>query len=132
MTPASKVLGTLAFPKDSVEREELMLAAWRKAVGKRIAEHARAARLVRTHLIVEVDDAVWKRQLFTLRKQILRNLEKALGPKVVEDVEFRVAAPRRSMQRAETVAAKAMDEADGIADPVMRNIYRAAKRKALA
>src|SRR5215471_2594813 len=53
-----------------ITSEELALAAWPDAVGKRIAAHTRAAKLVRTRLVVEVEDAVWQRQLFSLSRQI--------------------------------------------------------------
>jgi hypothetical protein len=42
--------------------------------------------------------------------------------------------PRRDPQRAEVAqpAPRGLDEADEIADPVMRNMYRLARKKALA
>jgi hypothetical protein len=90
--------------------------------------------MVRTRLVVEVEDEVWQRQLFTLTRQILRNLHNRLGPELVEDIEFRVVPRRRGPQRAITAAAGAAvsDEADLIADPVLRTIYRASRKKALA
>ena len=90
--------------------------------------------MVRTRLIVEVEDPIWKKQLFTLSRQILTNLERHLGQGIVEDLEFRVMPPRRDPQRAEVAqpAPRGLDEADEIADPVMRNMYRLARKKALA
>src|SRR5207245_8992453 len=70
MERASRLLGKLKFPGDSVSTDELVCAAWSAAVGKKIARHARAERLVRTKLIVGVADAVWKRQLFTMSRII--------------------------------------------------------------
>jgi hypothetical protein len=82
---------------------------------------------------VEVEDPIWKKQLFSLSKQILTNLERHLGQGIVEDLEFRVMPPRRDAQRAEVAQpALALDDADQIADPVMRNMYKMARRKALA
>jgi hypothetical protein len=78
---------------------------------------------------------VWQRQLFALTGQILRNLEKALGAGLVEDLEFKVVPRRREPQRAvrSTPAVPLFDdEADRIADPVLRVIYRASRKKALA
>jgi hypothetical protein len=84
-------------------------------------------------LIVEVEDDQWRRQLLTLSRQILGNLEKHLGKGVVEDLEFRVIPPRRESQRAEVAQpARESDDADLIADPVLRTIYRTARKKALA
>jgi len=52
----------------------------------------------------------------------------------VEDLEFRVGTPRREMQRAASSSGEfeRNDEAERIADPVMRGIYRAARKKAMA
>src|SRR5260370_17172303 len=79
MERASRLFGKMDFPGDSVSRQELVCAAWSAAVGKRIARHARAERLVRTKLIVGVDDAVWQRHLFSLSRIILSNLAENLG-----------------------------------------------------
>ena len=133
MEPASKLIRSLRLPGETISAEELVCAAWPTAVGKKIAMHTRAAKLVRTRLVVEVEDKVWQRQLFALSRHIVGNLERALGTGLVEDVEFRVVPRRREVQRA-AVAAPALfrDEADSIADPVMRSIYKASRSKALA
>jgi hypothetical protein len=81
-----------------------------------------------------VDDAVWRRQLFTMSGMILEKIRKVLGPGIVEELEFRIAPPRRPPAR-ETLGRKAaplFDEADRIADPALRRIYRAARKKELA
>jgi len=136
MERASKLIRALKLPGGTISPEEVACAVWPGAVGPKIAAHTRAARLVRTHLIVEVEDDVWRRQLMSLSMQILGNLAKSLGHGVVEDLEFRVTLRRRDAQRA--VVARGgqpgsfADEADGIADPVLRSIYRASRKKALA
>jgi hypothetical protein len=124
----------MKLPGGTISPEEVACAVWPGAVGKRIAAHARAMRLVRTHLVVEVEDEIWRRQLMSLSGQILHNLEKSLGPGAVEDLEFRVVPPRRDPQRARAPlrAADPYDEANGIADPVLRSIYRASRKRALA
>jgi hypothetical protein len=82
---------------------------------------------------VEVEDQTWQRQLFSLTRQILRNLERGLGSGLVDDLEFRVVPRRREPQRAmQAVPALAVDEADAIEDPVLRSIYRAARTRARA
>jgi hypothetical protein len=89
--------------------------------------------MVRTRLIVEVEDLIWKKQLLTLSRQILTNLERHLGQGIVEDLEFRVTPARRDAQRAAVAQPSlAFDDADEIADPVMRNMYKVARKKALA
>jgi len=135
MERASKLIRGLRLPGDTLTPDEFVCAAWPNAVGKRIAAHTRAARLVRTKLIVEVEDRIWQRQLFTLSGQILKNLTHAIGPGLVDDLEFKIVPRRREPARATVstpAAAPLFDEADAIADPVLRNIYRAARKRALA
>lgn len=133
MERASKLIRGLRLPGDTISAEELACAAWPHAVGKKVAAHSRAAKLVRSRLVVEVEDVVWQRQLFALTGFILRNLEKGLGSGLVEDLEFRVAPRRREPQRAEHASPGLFsDEASAIEDPVMRSIYKAARKRAQA
>jgi hypothetical protein len=78
MERASKLIRRLRLPGDTITAEEIACAAWADAVGKKVSAHTRAARLVRTHLVVEVEDQIWQRQLFSLTPHILRNLERSL------------------------------------------------------
>src|SRR5438128_8407502 len=95
MERASKVIRGLRLPGDTFSSTEMACAAWPTAVGKKIAGHTRAANLVRTRLVIEVEDAIWQRQLFALTPHILRNLEKSLGAGLIEDLEFRIVPRRR-------------------------------------
>jgi hypothetical protein len=133
MERACKLIRGLRLPDGTLSGEELACAVWPQAVGKKIAAHTRAARLVRTRLVIEVEDVTWQRQLNSLSRRIVWNLEQTLGKGLVEDLEFRVIPRRREPQRA-TVAAPALiaDDAAAIADPLMRSIYRASRKKALA
>src|SRR5579871_2401160 len=130
MERASKFIQLLNLPPDAISPEELACAAWPEAVGKKIASHTRAAKLVRTRLVVEVEDAVWQKQLFTLEPLIVRSLAKILGPGLVEETHFQITPRRREPQRA-TQAAPGLfaDEADAIEDPVMRGLYRASRKR---
>jgi hypothetical protein len=133
MERASRLLGKMKIPRETYGAEELARAAWPAAVGKKVAVHTRVAKLVRTSLIVEVEDEVWRLQLWALRYQILSNLARQIGPGHVESLEFRVVPRRVAPQRAMAAGAGAsMDEADRISDPGLRRIYRAARTKALA
>jgi predicted nucleic acid-binding Zn ribbon protein len=133
MEVASKLIRGIRVGGEAVSDEQLARAAWPRSVGPKIAAHTRAARMVRTRLVVEVEDHVWQLQLNTLRGQILRSMERSLGAGVVEDVEFRIVPRRIDAQRA-TVSAPSLlpDEAEGIPDPVMRSIYRASRKRAQA
>jgi len=132
MERASTLIQGLRLPGEAIGAEELARAAWSQAVGGKIAGHTRAARMVRTRLIVEVEDKIWQRQLFALTPHILGNLAKHLGAGVVEDLEFRIVPRPKGPQRAEQAIPVPSDEAETIADPVLRGIYRAARKKALA
>ena len=52
MERASKLIRRLQLPGETITAEELACGAWAGAVGKKIAEHTRAARMVRTRLVV--------------------------------------------------------------------------------
>jgi hypothetical protein len=131
MERAGRVIGKLPSSRRGLTDEELALAAWPVAVGRRLASRTSAIALIRNRLVIEVEDKVWQRQLFTLRSQIVRQLEKAAGQRVVEELEFRIAVPKKNPARAES-ASRCMDEANGIADPFLRNIYIASRKKATA
>ncbi len=133
MERASKFIRQLGLPADAISADELACAAWPEAVGKKIAAHTRAAKLVRNRLVIEVEDTVWQKQLFTLSPLIVRNLAKILGPGMVEETYFRIVPRRREPQRAtQSVSGLFADEAESIEDPVMRGIYRASRNRARA
>jgi|SRR4026208_444201 hypothetical protein len=131
MERAGKLIGKLKLPEGSITNEALACAAWPGAVGRKIAVHTHAARMVRSTLIIEVEDAVWQRQLFFLRHDIRKKIDDTIGAGIVEDVEFRVSPPRLGPQRA-LRSTPQPDEADGIVDPVLRRIYKTARKKGLA
>src|SRR6476620_2747386 len=131
MERASKFIRGLGLPGETITVEELACAAWAPAVGKKVASHTRASKLVRNKLVVEVEDKIWQRQLFALSYQILRNVVKGIGPGIVEELEFKIVPRRREPARAAT-SMPLFDEANAIEDPVLRDIYRAARKRALA
>jgi hypothetical protein len=132
MESVSRIFGKLPAADRPIGPEQLVLSAWSAAVGKKIAARTRPAKLVRTRLVVEVEDQIWQRQLFVLTRQILANLEVKVGRGIVDEVEFRVVPLRIEPQRARVSSPGALfpaDEADRIADLGMRRIYKAARRK---
>jgi hypothetical protein len=130
MERAGSALAKLQLKEHGVTDEQLARAAWAPAVGKKIANRTKAVRLVRSRLVVEVEDQLWQRNLFGLRGQIVRRLEQVLGRAIVEQLEFRVAVPRIQPARAESLVAA--DDAEGIRDFVLRGIYKSARKKASA
>ena len=143
MERAARLIGKLRIPKEVLEPEALARAAWPVAVGRRIANHARVSRLVRSTLVIECEDAIWQNHLYTLSSQIVEKLQGILGPRVVTGLDFRPMVPRRGPQIAEsarqqpsTVAAGSLpsavpDEADSIPDAAFRLLYRQSRRKQL-
>ena len=133
MERASKLIRGLRLSGDVITPEQLCCAAWPEAVGKKIAGHTRPAKLVRTRLVVEVEDHIWQRQLFALTPHILNNLENTLGRGLVEDLEFRIVPRRREpLMARQAVPALPVDDADAIADPLMRGIYKLSRKKVQA
>lgn len=132
MERAGRVLAKLKLARHGVADEQLACAAWPVAVGKTIARRTTAVNLVRSRLVIQVEDATWQRQLWSLRGQILSRLAEALGRTVVEQLEFRIAVPQRKPVQQEVAPALFADEADAIRDPMFRHIYKASRRKAHA
>lgn len=123
MQRAGRLFSNMSFPSQLEEAETRARAAWPVAAGKKIARHARATALVRNTLIVEVGDAVWQRQLSTLRHFLLRNLARELGPAMVTEIDFRPIPKRRPPQMA-PAGRKLIGRVEGIEDPVMGLLYK--------
>jgi predicted nucleic acid-binding Zn ribbon protein len=137
MERAARLIKKNKFSQKVFTDEDFARAVWPTAVGKAIAKHTLRVKLVRSTLIVEVEDAIWQKQLYCLSMQIVDRLRKVTGSASIEDVEFRVGAPRREPQRAMSresvpLAGAAADEADGIQDPVLKKLYRLSRKKATA
>src|SRR5277367_4723185 len=132
MERAGKSLAKLKL-SDAISPGQLAFAAWPAAVGKRIAVHASPKALVRGSLVIETDDAIWQKQLFHLRFDILAKLTEVLGSGIITDLEFRIAgaAPRRPPQAAQSHSNTVpLDDADSIQDPVMRILYKQSRTRA--
>lgn len=140
MERAGRIISKLKSARKHFTLEDLSCAAWPAAVGKRLASRTRAVTLKGDRLIVEVEDDLWRRNLEVLHAQILRNFADLLEGAAPAHIEFRIGIPRRPPRREETPGAFALtspvarvkDDADGIADPVLRRIYINSRRKALA
>jgi hypothetical protein len=59
-------------------------------VPSRMLPHTRLLEVRRRELWVEVSAAVWGQELQFLRPGILDELEKTLGPGVIQDLRFRI------------------------------------------
>ena len=90
--------------------------------------------MVRTRLVVEVEDHTWQRQLFALTPQFCATWKSTWAAAwwtTWNSAWCRGGASRSAPSQAVPRAAAA-DEADAIADPVLRGIYKASRKKALA
>ena len=132
MERAANLLRQYRYAGRCVTPAELVQAAWPRAVGKKIAAHSKVESLWNGRLTLSVDDTIWRDQLTTLAGQILKQVEKAVGGGLVRWIEFRVGARKRGPGRANQPQRTAMDDPDGIADPILGHIYQAAKKKANA
>jgi predicted nucleic acid-binding Zn ribbon protein len=134
MERAARLIKNKNVSRELLTDEEIACAVWRRAVGETIARHTSRLKLVRNNLVVEVEDAIWQRQLHSLSRQIIARIQKLSGSDAVQDIEFRIGIPRREPQRAEspgtTVPAEECDEADRIQDPVLRRLYQVSRKKA--
>jgi hypothetical protein len=141
MERAARVLRKGKQSKTILDDSQAVQAVWPSAVGKAIARHVSRLRLVRSTLVVEVEDLVWQRQLRTLEGQILDRIRRLLPDLAITDMEFRIGVPRREVQRAGTrwggtfgtrTPVDSDDEAERIRDPVLKKVYQLSRRKASA
>jgi predicted nucleic acid-binding Zn ribbon protein len=139
MERVAKLIKNKKVSREMVTDEDVARAVWPAAVGKAIAAHTSRLKLVRNTLVVEVEDAIWQKQLFVLSHQILRSLHKLTGPSCIEAVEFRIGVPRRVPQRAGARQADfpagmdtPYDDAETIQDPVLKKVYRLSRKRATA
>src|SRR5277367_6130154 len=128
MERAGRLVGKMNLPPQVADAETRARSAWAVAAGKKIARHTKATALVRGTLVVEVGDAIWQRQLATLRGFLLRNRKRELGEDLVNEIDFRPTPARRPPQPASAARPRPghMDGAhtDGIQDPVLALLYR--------
>ncbi len=133
MNRAAKVLGKSNFASECVSPDLVAVAAWPGAIGKRIAAHTRAVTLADGKLLVDVEDQVWRSQLTSLKREILKRIAKTLGAGLVTDLHFRVAVTRKlAMREEQVVRALPVDEAEAIEDPILSRLYKANRRRATA
>ncbi len=133
MERAARLIKNNKFSQRVFTDDDFARAIWPEAVGKAIATHTVRLKLVRTTLVVEVEDAIWQKQLHLLSRQILDRIRKVTGSSTIEDLEFRIAIPRRQPQRAPARETTSIpDEAESIQDPVLKKLYRLSRKKATA
>ena len=70
--------------------EAACIAAWKHAVGEGLSNHAVPVHLESKTLVVVVEDNIWKRQLESMRSQLLFRLNAILGHALVESIQLRI------------------------------------------
>ena len=83
--------GVLRAAGDSAEvAEAAAIAAWKHAAGDGLKEHAVPLKLEHRTLRVAVVDAIWQKQLHSMRGQLLFRVNSILGQPVVGAIEFEI------------------------------------------
>src|SRR5688500_5906019 len=110
--------------------EAACLGAWKHAVGETLNAHAQAETLRGDKLVVVVEDKIWQRQLEQMRDQFLFRLNKVLGRRVVNALEFRIAPEKFAVQKpvadksaTPTIPIELVSAAANIEDPGLRKAF---------
>ena len=130
MMRAAKVLSKMKLAKAGVSSERLAVPSWAQTVGKTIARHTCAVGIFEGTLVVDVEDAIWEKNLRQLQPQIMEKLTATLGPGKVRNIRLKIAIPKRAPQREDNLTSA--DEADSIQDPILRRIYIQSRKRATA
>lgn len=78
------------FDDNESLREAVVFAAWERAAGQSLAQHAVPFRLFQKHLIIAVASEMWKRHLEMLSGQMIFKLNSLMRQAAVTFIEFRV------------------------------------------
>ena len=112
---------------------ELVIALWKNVVGETLAQNARPLRMRESTLVLTVSSEAWKKELFSLRFEILKRLERLLGNSKVASLELRVdpwmtavSAPAVEQPPSQPAEQSAGLPLDSISDPELRRSLAAA------
>ncbi len=127
MQRAGKILRKLTVAGSELSPEDIVRAAWSQAVGRQIARNSRVVGMRGRRIIVEVPDALFRQNLASFERVILRNLAGIAGPGLADGITIKVGVPRIAPRRAASSAGG--DEADRIRDAGLRKIYRDSRNR---
>ena len=90
--PISDVLRDVVEKLSRAKKSELskILSKWASCVGKELARHSRPARLKGGTLLVAVDDSAWFYQANLQKEGLLKALQKKIGAKKIQNIQFRI------------------------------------------
>ena len=106
------------MPDSPEMRRAVVFAAWRRAAGRQLRDHATATDLADDRLTVAVADKVWQRQLASLAGEFIYKINSSLGQQMVTYVEF-VVDPDR-FERVPNTAVETGDAAPHLTDELRR------------
>jgi hypothetical protein len=70
--------------------EAAAIAAWKKAAGDGLRQHAIPIRLTDGTLVVAVADAVWQKQLGAMKDQLIYRTNSIIGQSLIKNLELTV------------------------------------------
>lgn len=138
MERAARLINKHKASQRLLDESDIARGVWPTAVGAAIARHTVRLHVVRDSLVVEVEDAVWQKQLYGLSRQILARVQQCMGSVAIQNIEFRVGIPRREPQqeagtRSTVVPSQdADDEAERIQDPMLKKLYQRSRKRSIA
>jgi hypothetical protein len=125
------ILRSVGNAKEVVEAAAI--AAWRRAAGSGLRNHAAALRLDGKTLVVAVPDTVWQKQLGAMKGQLLFRINAILGQPLVSQIDLRIdprIATTRPLARSETkelrldkVPLELFSAASAIKDKQLRQVF---------
>jgi hypothetical protein len=84
-----------AAPAFQIDIDDLKIwKIWDRAVGKRIAKHARPSTIKRGVLVVKVSDSVWLQELEFKAEDIRTRLNSELKREAIKRIRFKVGEPQ--------------------------------------
>ena len=86
-TVIDKALESLGMDKRL--QAESAVVHWEDIVGPEIAKNAKAVKIDRGTLLIEVKSAAWKQQLQMMAPQIIRKINHKLGSNTIKSIRFR-------------------------------------------
>jgi hypothetical protein len=91
-SPVSEVLGRIFSRRgiDKKMKEMSVLKLWKEVVGKKIDKHTYPFSVKKGKLFVQVDNSGWLVQLTYLKDEIMAELNKKEGGKLINDIYFRL------------------------------------------
>ncbi len=133
MKPLASLLPDLfrQYAADGPWPEQVAAGLWKEIVGEHLARRTRPVKITRSKLVVLVPSSAWKRQLSSLRGEIVSRLNQVLGAGITR-VEFRIdstveQAPRQTPPAPPKRTSTPVDlPLQGIADEELRARIQAA------